>query len=113
VLALNQFYEIIFLKWVPNQFSDSILYVVFFVGEQNCSLKERYENNFIIILYMLSKFAHPIGHDEEYKNEFIREPPAVQLPLLSYREYVKNKFVLAKFKLPELKNIARSYKLPI
>lgn len=62
---------------------------------------------------MLSKFAHPIGHDEEYKNEFIREPPAVQLPLLSYREYVKNKFVLAKFKLPELKNIARSYKLPI
>jgi hypothetical protein len=63
---------------------------------------------------MLSRLASPIG---ELSNEFIKpkKPPKPEKStiLLSYKEYCKNPFVLAKLKSPELKSVARSFKLPI
>lgn len=63
---------------------------------------------------MLSKFAEPIG---ELSNEFIKPAKVAKAKkssiVLSYKEHCKNPFVLAKFKLPDLKSIARSFKLPV
>ena len=55
---------------------------------------------------MLSKLAYPITDD--LTNTFVKKETKY---ILSYQEYNKNPFVLAKFKLPELKSIARSFKL--
>lgn len=55
---------------------------------------------------MLSKLAYQIT--DNLTNEFVKKEST-----LSYKEYHENPFVLAKFKLPELKSIARSFKLPV
>jgi hypothetical protein len=59
---------------------------------------------------MFSKPTQPLG--QELKNEFIDEPQKTLSPL-SYNEYFNNKSVLLKFKQPELKQLAKYYRLPI
>lgn len=60
---------------------------------------------------MLSKLAYPIS--DNLTNEFVKKEDSDKKYILSYKEYRENPFVLAKFKLPELKSIARSFKLPV
>jgi hypothetical protein len=63
---------------------------------------------------MLSTLFHTINEDIE--NKFIEvKKPKIPKPSISlfYNEYVKNKTVLKKYKLPELKQIAKSNRLRI
>jgi len=59
---------------------------------------------------MFSKPTQPFG--QELKNEFIDDINK-PLPIVSYIEYCRNKSVLDKIKQPELKQIAKYYKLPV
>jgi len=62
---------------------------------------------------MLSKLLHPIGH--EYKNEFIiKELIKVETKeIINYNDFYKKNIVLKKYKLPQLKDTAKFYKLRI
>lgn len=55
---------------------------------------------------MFSKPIHPIGSD--YKNEFIKEAPKV-----NYNNYLKKDFELKEYKIPQLKEILKVYKMRI
>ena len=55
---------------------------------------------------MLSKLLHPIGH--EYRNEFINTTPT-----MTYREYYKNNIDFKKYKIVQLKELLKSYRLRI
>jgi hypothetical protein len=58
-------------------------------------------------------FSKLIGSlDQEIKNEFIDEP-IKPCQIITYSEYYKNTSVLSKYKQPQLKQLAKYYKLPI
>jgi hypothetical protein len=62
---------------------------------------------------MLSKPLYPLGY--EYRNEFIKTESIPQpiKEILSYIEYFKKNIILKKYKVPQLKEIAKAYKLRI
>ena len=97
-IFLNQFYVNIYKKGYGNEIWRTILF----------SPKNNIRTNYIFILYMLSILAYPIP--DNLTNEFVKKETK---QIISYKEYRQNPFVLSKLKLPELKSIARSLKLPV
>jgi hypothetical protein len=59
---------------------------------------------------MFSKPIQPLGH---YTNEFIEDSGKPPPNIINYNDYKKNINILNKYKQPELKQIAKYYKIPI